>query len=384
MPPVRKRLRNLQATTRTVLRRARWIYCHREQRSSFSLGCYYANKFAPTGVQNRLAQSRFGKSLDVQLLMSNHIVFAQKWLCYFEMKIFLLSRYFLVVLRQLLDRFLPAGCVFFLLARQCLVQYLVPLLTLTNKLRNWHGLTRTCYQKLLQLKINLYRFFDVAIRKNGWNCIILQREHHILSIRLVNDCTGFDDKASRYRSVQDELNHTNFGKCNKPAINAVGFHPRICERPISAAGFEAWLARTSAIAVSFKKSIKCLLSPFYTVLQDIPVDIAIFWVLSFSLYQGTFLTVVFRLLRWWSNAAYQRTGSDRASVRILPIKAFPKSIFVLSPQQIQPSFHLGRLVFCGAKPVLIGHSHVLILTLMGIDGTSNFIYNPTIPPNADL
>lgn len=60
--------------------------------------------------------------------------------------------------------------------------------------------------------------------------------------------------------------------------------------------------------------------------------------------------------------AYHRTSVDRTSVKFPPVKAFPQPIVILHPQQFQPRFHLVRLTFSWAKMVLVGESHVSILT----------------------
>ncbi len=61
MPPYGQVFSNSRTTTTALLSRATWVHCDRHPPSTFSLSGDYRQEFAPTSVQNRLAQSRFGK-----------------------------------------------------------------------------------------------------------------------------------------------------------------------------------------------------------------------------------------------------------------------------------------------------------------------------------
>ena len=117
MPPVSQRLRNFYTTTRTVLRCTIWVHCHRESPSTFSLESHYVNKFTPASVQNRLAQSRSGKPSNIQVFMSNDVIFSQQPISNLVVEVFTLSCYFLVVLRQSFTRFLTTMSSLFLLTQ---------------------------------------------------------------------------------------------------------------------------------------------------------------------------------------------------------------------------------------------------------------------------
>ncbi len=362
MPPVFQSLRNLLATTRTVLRCTRWVHCHREPSSTFSQNSHYFNKFTPTSVQNRLAQSRFGKPFDIQVFVSNDVIFPYQPISNFVVKIFSLARYFLVVFRQPFTSLLSTFRSFFGLARKGFVEQFSSFLTRTCKLRNWYCFVVTRYQEVFQAYVNSNCFLCVDIRRNSRYCVVLQRKRDIPAIGFMHDSASLDRKAVRDWSVQDYFDITDFRERDVFISDTTCFHPRISERPIPTALLEARSTRPLTATIGFEESVKCLFHPTDAVLQDIGVDVSIFRKLSFCLYQVALLTVVFRLLSNWGDRAYQRTGVDGTSIFLPPLEAFCQPIVVLHPQQIQPRLHLGRLGFSGAESVLVGNSHVSIVT----------------------
>lgn len=162
--------------------------------------------------------------------------------------------------------------------------------------------------------------------------------------------------------MSNEFYFTNFRQCNKFFINATSLHSRVGKRPISRTLLKSWSSRTLPLAISFEKSVKCFLDSPNAILQDIRIDIAIFWKLTLCLYQTSLLPIVFGLVTRLNNATGEGTMLNRTTIKVPPVETFAQPIVVLHPQQIQPVLHLGRLAFGWSKAILVGSSHVSILT----------------------